>query len=549
MVAVLLAVTGLAACNRSSHAHQPVEGGDLVLAAEQEPKCTDWLGTCDQGSEWAYWVLGAQTLPRAFDVLPDSTYVPGAVLEGAPDVSPGPPVTITYRIKPSAVWSDGQPITSADFRYTWQQVVSGPDVFDTTGYDRIAAIDASDPKVAIVTLKSPLGAYRDLFSAFYGILPSHILAGRDRGAAMRDGYSWSGGPWKLAFWHKGQDLMLVPNPTYWGPRPHVRSVTFRFLTDPTAEITALATGTVDGGYPQPQPALFDGLRRAPFLTYAVNDGTSFEAIWINTEHGALRDALVRQALAYATDREAIGHRLVQVVEPHASVLQSTVAPADKAETSPAFAKYGYNPSRTAQIMKADGWTKGADGIWERGGLRASFVFRTTSGNPARMLVQQLLESDWRAAGFDITLDDEEASTLFQTALPKGDFDLATFTFSTTPDGGQCRLWCSDQIPSVDNGFTGQNYTRISSPELDADWGVVDREMDPLARAVDIKSAEADLADEVPVIPLYPRLSAVVMNKAVRGPVGDDFILGPFWNMEQWYLTPAAAKSSHRPLGT
>lgn len=544
-LAAIAGVAGLWGCSGTTPS-RPVDGGELTLAAEQEPACLDWIGTCDRGSEWAYWILGAETMPRAFDVQADATYAPAAVLDGDPVVSAGPPATIIYRIRAGANWSDGQPITAADFKYTWQEITAGSDVFDRAGYDQIASVDASDPKLAVVTLKRPYGAWRDLFSAFTGILPSHLLAGRDRGAALRDGYTWSGGPWKLDIWRRGQDLRLVPNPAYWGPKPHFRSVTFRFLPDPTAEIGALASGQVNGGYPQPQPALLDGIRRAP-VNVSVSDGLAFEAVWMNTEHGILRDPSVREALAYATDRDGAARRLIQVVDPHVGVLESTVTAANRTATSAPFSRYGYNPARAAQLMRAAGWMKGPDGVWARDGVRAALLFRTTLGNPARRLVQQLLENAWKLAGFDVTIRDEDASALFGTSLPKGDFDVATFTFSSTPDAGQCVLWCSDQIPSIGNHFTGQNFSRISSAELDADWAAVEQAMDATAHAAAIKAAESDLASELPVLPLYPRLGAVVMHRAVRGPVGDNAVLGPFWNMEQWYAT-ASGQKQLRALG-
>ena len=44
------------------------QGGDLVLGAEQEPECADWMGSCG-GSSWGFWTMGANTMPRAFDIV------------------------------------------------------------------------------------------------------------------------------------------------------------------------------------------------------------------------------------------------------------------------------------------------------------------------------------------------------------------------------------------------------------------------------------------------------------------------------------------------
>jgi peptide/nickel transport system substrate-binding protein len=67
------------------------------------------------------------------------------LLAAAPTLSAGPPQTVTYRINREAKWSDGQPITSSDFCFTWRSVIHEKDVIDPTGYDQIKNIDDSNP--------------------------------------------------------------------------------------------------------------------------------------------------------------------------------------------------------------------------------------------------------------------------------------------------------------------------------------------------------------------------------------------------------------------
>ena len=66
--------------------------------------------------------------------------------------------TVTYKINPKAVWSDGEPITSTDFKYTWDQIVNGKDIYDPTGYTQIESVDDTNPKVAVVTFSSTVRA-------------------------------------------------------------------------------------------------------------------------------------------------------------------------------------------------------------------------------------------------------------------------------------------------------------------------------------------------------------------------------------------------------
>jgi hypothetical protein len=148
--------------------------------------------------------------------------------QGEPKLDAGPPQQITYEISDRAQWSDRRPITSHDFKYTWQQIVTGDDILDTSGYESIESIDDSNPKIAVVTFAQGenYAAWKDLFGGQYGILPSHILEGNDRAALMTDGYDWSGGPY-IGKWTRGSDTTLTANPDWYGPRPKIRTVVFQ----------------------------------------------------------------------------------------------------------------------------------------------------------------------------------------------------------------------------------------------------------------------------------------------------------------------------------
>ena len=97
--------------------------------------------------------MGAHTMPRAFDFDPETaSRSPSILLAGEPKLEDrGPQQTVTYKINPEAVWSDGEPITSTDFKYTWDQIANGNDIYDKTGYEDIESVDDSDPKTAVVT--------------------------------------------------------------------------------------------------------------------------------------------------------------------------------------------------------------------------------------------------------------------------------------------------------------------------------------------------------------------------------------------------------------
>jgi peptide/nickel transport system substrate-binding protein len=254
LVAFVAALALLAACgsSKSTSSAPPSttpattvvtkNGGTLVVGAEQEPDCFDWLGDC-AASSWGSCVSQFQTIPRVFDTdaRPDGSLqnVPSNLLVAAPTVATSPVETITYRINPKAVWSDGVPITCADFAYTVDQEQHSSDILDRSGYTDIAGVDCPEPTTAVITYKAgtTFACWQSLFGGATGVYPAHILKGHDRDAEMKNGYSWSGGPW-IASWAKGESVTLTPNRRYWGSQAHLDEVVFKFESDTAAEFQA-----------------------------------------------------------------------------------------------------------------------------------------------------------------------------------------------------------------------------------------------------------------------------------------------------------------------
>ncbi|MGS0567254.1 ABC transporter substrate-binding protein [Vibrio alginolyticus] len=289
--------------------------------------------------------------------------------------------TITYSINPEAVWSDGEPITSADFAYTALQIRDGDDIFDKTGYNRITAVDTSDPQTAVVTLDSAYAGWRTLFSV-YGIMPSHLLEGQDRAALMTDGYNFSGGPWKIEKWTRGTSVTLVPNENYWGEKPHLDRVTFLFLPDTTAAFQALKSGQVSALYPSPQlDALTQIEAGLPGIRSQVDARSgNLEAIWLNNAAApSTRSRCVRRSRTRSTRRD----REAPVRKPrHRGSQQSSTRRWSR--RSPPMTSRGTRSTstRSNELMEGDGWSKNSDDVWAKDGETATFAVKTSPATSA-----------------------------------------------------------------------------------------------------------------------------------------------------------------------
>jgi peptide/nickel transport system substrate-binding protein len=530
-----------ASSNSGSNANVPA-GGTLVVGAEQEPDCMDWIGSCS-GSSWGYWIANVETTPRTYNVVKVGNgwgYQPSNLITGEADLKTSPQQVVTYHINPQAKWSDGQPITATDFKYMFEQITTGSDIYDTTGYSDIQSVDDSNPSTPVVTFKTNFADWKSLFGGQYGLMPSHLLQGQDRDKATADGYTWSGGPWMMpqGGWEKGTQLTLVPNPNYWGTKPKLDKIVYKFITDTSAEFQAFKANETMIIYPQPQPDAVDQVKAGvPGVNEYFTDQTgNLEALWFNNGKAPFDDVKVRQAWGYALDRTAIVNRLFGPlgVKNPMNTINPTILAAFADPT--AWAKYKLDLGMVNQLMTSAGWTKGSDGVWAKNGQKFTAELRTTTGNKRRELTEQIVQQQLQAAGFPITVNNAKAGDLFGSILPKGDYQVALYAqVLTSYSPSNCSIQCSNNIPTAANKFSGQNWSRINDPQLTTLYTKVDTDLNESSREAANKQADPIGANDNVALPVDPLPNILLWSKKIAGPVGDNPIMGPFFNSNLWGL--------------
>lgn len=552
VVAVVLAACGSSGGSKSGGGGEtssttagkaPTSGnGTVVLGAEQEMDCADWIASC-AGSSWGVWVMEQHTMPRVWDYTQDANgdwvNTPNVMMaEPATSTDVNGKQTLTYKISPNAKWSDGEPITSEDFKYTWEQIAKGKDIYDRSGYDKIESVDTTDPATAVVTMKESYGSWRALFAGgLYGIMPSHILEGKNRSKAMSNGYDWSGGPW-LAKWNRGVDVTLTPNPNWYGEKPKLQKVIFRFIQDTAAEFQAFKTGEVLAIYPQPQLDAVDAIKKGlpgSQSQYTANTG-AVESLWINNDKFPFNSVPVRQAFAYSIDRQAIVERLfgaLGVKNPS----QSLNPPIQKPyQDTSEYEKYVLDLDQVNTLMTGDGWEKNGSGIWAKNGKTATVTLNTTTENKRRELTEQIVQQMAKAAGFDVKIKNQTAANLFGKTLPTGNYQVGLYAQQATSlEPGLCSIMCSKNIPSKANGNSGQNWTWTDIAEMDPLLETVDNSSDDNARINASKQADVIMGAQMVSLPIDPLPNISLWSDKLAGVKGDNPIFSMFWNLPEWSL--------------
>ena len=515
-------------------------GGTVTIGVEQEWDCMDWMGSCG-GSTYGAWSAEYFTTARPYDIVKGSdgvwSYKASNLLTGEPVLSKDSKgnQVVTYKINPKAVWNDGTAITSTDFKYTWDQVAHGKDIYDTSVYKDVSAVDDSDPATAVVTYSKVNASWQDLYEG-YGLYPSHLLAGKDRDALTKDGYTWSAGPYQLKSWDKGVGATFVKNDKYWGTQSKINEIDEKFFADTAAEFQAFKAGEVDTIGPQPQLDAIDAINGGGLPGKNVVDANTgnVEALWINNIAKPFDDVAVRQAFAYAIDRDAIVKKLFGGIGVTKAVNSLNPPILAAFSDQSAFSNYKLDLAKVSSILTGAGYAKGSDGIWAKGGQKLSFVLKSTAGNKRRELTEQVLQSQLKDAGFDMTINEQKAGDLFGTQLPGGDFVVALYAqTATTLSPGLSTTFLSTNIPSAANNNSGQNWTRTTIAGLDPLLTTVDTETDTTKRAAAAKSADDLLATNVASLPLDPLPNLGFYGDRISGDFSVNVVMGPWWNINTW----------------
>lgn len=175
----------------------------------------------------------------------------------------------------------------------------------------------------------------------------------------------------MSKWDRGNELVLVRNDNYFGTKANAKQVTFKFITDTAAEFQAFKTGQVDAIYPQPQIDVIDQIKAGLTDASSIVSTTTgnLEALWINNE-APFDSKAVRQAIGYSLDRDAIVNRLFGGIGVTKAINTGMEPGLVNAYTdTEAFAGYKLDLKKADSLMTGDGWAKGSDGIWAKGGRR------------------------------------------------------------------------------------------------------------------------------------------------------------------------------------
>lgn len=302
----------------------------------------------------------------------------------------------TFTLRSGVKFSNGDPLTPAAVVYSFERQLNpknpgykyGPYPFGEFFYGDVADVVASGPHQVTFKLSKPEASFLQSLTTITGAIV-------DPKVSLADGKNFAlhgagTGPFMLSSWQRGEQLVLKPNPYYWGPKPALKEVVFIPIVQSSERAIDLESGTVNMVL-NPSPVSLSQIKSAGD-TVAMQAGPHIWWVGMNLLQKPFSSRLVRQALNYAVNKKGL-------IE---DVLYGTGIPANQPLApsqlgyNPHLNPYNYNLSKAKKLLKEAGYPHG---------FSATFLV-PTSGSGMQQPVQMAtyIQSDLAQIGVKLKIE-------------------------------------------------------------------------------------------------------------------------------------------------
>ena len=424
-------------------------------------------------------------------------------------------LTYVFHLRSGVRFQDGRPLTSADVKSTFEFMMNPANKSPKRGAFRlVTSIEAPDPATVIFHLKEPYASFTiNLIRPTTGIVPTAARADFSR-------HPVGSGPFRFISQAQDDEVIVERNADYLhstgsevGAAALISRIRFRVVPDAIVRALELRKGSADLEVSSLTPDIIPVLAKQASLAVTERPGTNFTYLGVNLEDPILKHREVRQALAYATDRESLIRYLV-----HGQArVASGILPPNHWAYEPNVTLYTLDTARAEQLLDSAGFPRATDG------MRFHVTLKTSTDEQFRVLGAALQEQ-WRRVGVDLELRPLEFATVLSDAV-KGNFQLNLLRWvgaNNDPDIFEF-VFSSKRFPP-----DGANRGHYRNPRIDALTDQIRTEMDQEKRKALCSEAQKILADDLPYLPLWFTDAISVHRKSLGdlplSPTGDfDFL--------------------------
>ncbi|HUA08074.1 MAG TPA: peptide ABC transporter substrate-binding protein [Candidatus Acidoferrales bacterium] len=535
----LAALAGiLAGCSKVSNGsggdHSWTQPGVLRIALQTEPKNLDPLLTSETTDVF---VSRFMFLPL---IQPDGNGVQQPLLATeVPTRANGgvsaDGLTITYHLRKDVKWSDGVPVTSKDVKWTWTAIMNpNNNIVSRHGYDEVKSVDTPDPYTVIVHLKEKFSPFVNTFFTDsdqpYSVAPEHVLAKYPNvnQIPFNSEPTVTDGPFRFGEWVHNDHISLVANQNFFLGKPGLDRIEIKIIPDENTSVEEFKAHAIDWIY-QASIHLYPQVKDTEGTKIVWMRVNGYYDVQFNTASPSLKNVLVRQAIAYAIDKQSLVNTTMYG--------QETPATEDIPDWmwayDPTLKSYPYDVDKARQLLTQAGYSPGANGMMQKGGAPLSLLLVTENSNVTYRQLALLVQAQLRRVGIDSQIKLFPGAQLYAPAgeggiLQLGHFDLIVDGWYSGIDPDDSAQFMCENVPPG-----GYNYSRYCSPEMDAAETMALTHYDQATRKAAYAKTQALLARDVPELFINWLRQMHPINADFKGldpnPVVEN------WNAWQWSI--------------
>jgi ABC-type transport system substrate-binding protein len=443
-----------------------------------------------------------------------------------------------FHLRDGVRFHDGAYLTAQDVVYSFSRIldpqvgssrawvlegIQGGQDFLSGLASTVTGLVAADARTVVITLERPVAHFPSLLA-----MPAAYVV---RAEVVRKwgedfGYHPVGtGPWRLAYWREGIEMRFEAFAGYFGARPCLQALSYRFIPDPAtrqAEFEAgnleiLTLGEENVGYFARHPRYSARIVRAPELAVVY--------VALNCGKPPLDNVLVRRALNHAIDRKAI----LDAIRPGRYTLANGSIP-PKLGGEPTGEGYAYDPALARSLLAEAGYPNGfkMDLVIRAGGLS--------------VFCAEPIQAELARVGVSVRIVSLETRAFFARTGDSGDPDACLLSWVADYADAENFLFPLFHSTSRPSGGNNARFTDTATDQL---LDEARREIDPARRAGLYRAAERAIFAKAPWIPLFFPVDLIVCQPEVRG-----FRVWPIYSgckmTEVWLEAEPGWKEDGRP---
>lgn len=454
----------------------------------------------------------------------------------------------TFYLKEKILWQgqDKTPLTANDVVFTFQAIKNpeykSPLRVSFTGVE----INKADERTVKFMLTEPYAAFLELLT--FGILPASIWEQITPAAANLAEFNLKpvgSGPYGFKSLTKDKSgnirsYELEANKYYFGQKPYINTIIFKFSPLFGEGVSALNEGKAEGMDYLPQE--YENKITNNNLNRYYLTQPQYAALFFNQNNlGGLKDARVRQALAFALDKISLA-----ALFPHTQIIDGPILPLFSEFYNDAITKYNFDADKARALLKEAGWqvtevpeneaTTTTDLLagekWQKKGEEWLIVTITTIDQPDTMQAAEFIKQAWAAINVKVNINAVPAQLIQTEVTRPRNYQVLLYGVVLGGDPDQYPFWHSSQI-----GPSGLNLANYANKEIDILLEDGRITTDNGARQEKYKKFQEIIARDLPAIFLYSQSYPYLQNNKIKGFDTQTIIIPSdrFANITNWYI--------------